>query len=83
VSPRTSRANSGKEARQILLKPLEEIGCKLNLAFISFISSNSSFEQNADSKTIAKTFSLDSTTIDLCGILPDSFSMSSQSVAIA
>jgi hypothetical protein len=60
LSPRAFGANSGKEARRMLLNPLEEIDCKSNAAFALLMCVSWSLQRNADGKTIAGTFSPDS-----------------------
>jgi len=62
-------ANFGKEACQMLLKPLKEMDCKFNIELALLIFGNWSLQQNANGKTIVGTFSLDSNVLVLCGIL--------------
>jgi hypothetical protein len=67
----------------MLLKPLEEIGCKFSAALASLINGNWSLQRNADGKTIAGTFSPDSSVLVLCGILSASGTTIVFNVAVA
>src|SRR5579875_2636694 len=83
VSPRALGANTGKETRQMLLKPLEDIGCRFNIALASLIRGNWSLQRNAEGRIIAGTFSLVSNVLVLCGIRSASGTMRVRSVAAA
>ena len=83
LSPRAFGANSRKDARRMLLKPVEETAGKLNLLLTSLMASNWSLQRNDEGKTIADTFSPVSKVLDLCGILSASFSINMQSAAVA
>jgi len=83
VSLQVFATNFGKKAHRILLKPLEEMGYKFNIALAFLIFGNWSLHQNTDGKTIVGTFSPDSNVLVLCGILTILGTMSVQNVAVA